>query len=341
MSYLNILKHKKTIRKLSDFINLIRGDNPFFQNKFVIFRGQPKDWSLRPTVFRHEKPNETGTSSNKRPLDIENDIYREFREKIYAYNIKLNLDNPWELVCFAQHFGVPTRLVDWSRDPLSALYFALENPVEEPAVVWCLNVTRLSPNQAHKESTGHITNIERRKMRGYQQGFLISDLKSDMSFFSGLPSKSSSTAIDFDNELLVIQPPDIDSRMRSQGSLFTVHLTNDEKTPVIVDHGLYLNNQFPKEDGQVLLKLTIPVESKVGLMDNLRNLNITPYTVYPDLKGLGVYFMNVLRDQSRESPFVPLPNKKDILNSLNRFSESDLVDVRTQINKMLKKKRKS
>lgn len=43
----------------------------------------------------------------------------------------------------AQHYGIPTRLLDWSYDYKSALYFALKDILEKPCdsdgVLWSFN----------------------------------------------------------------------------------------------------------------------------------------------------------------------------------------------------------
>src|SRR5437763_1236156 len=62
------------------------------------------------------------------------DVLRIF--KIYAWpHLKSAPQDEWELLAIAQHHGLPTRLLDWTRNPLVAAYFAVEGKPDEDGAI--------------------------------------------------------------------------------------------------------------------------------------------------------------------------------------------------------------
>ncbi len=89
-------------------------------------RGQAcSEWELLPSVLRTALGREDPVGRQAIEVEMLERFKRESRP--YVANPPGERDD-WRWLALAQHFGMPTRLLDWSENPLTALFFAVENP---------------------------------------------------------------------------------------------------------------------------------------------------------------------------------------------------------------------
>lgn len=113
---------------LITFLKLSRGCHPF------LFRGQPKhNKPLLPCIARE-------WTKTLRPLiSVERTMMREWKNRALPF-LQIAPNNPWEWLVLAQHYGMPTRLLDWTGNPLVALYFACVSDMDSDGAVFIISL---------------------------------------------------------------------------------------------------------------------------------------------------------------------------------------------------------
>lgn len=124
--------------RIETFVEFHNHVIPRFVNPGPLFRGlSDSSYQLIPSVGRY-LPRFMANGRTK--IDLHNHerfAIEIFEKRLPAYSQK-EPGNRWELLVIAQHHGLPTRLMDWSHNPLVALFFAVQKQNDKDGAVYVL-----------------------------------------------------------------------------------------------------------------------------------------------------------------------------------------------------------
>jgi hypothetical protein len=229
----------------------------FFHHRYPLWRGHANiDWALRAHVFR---PAPTGTG----PYD-EVSLIRLFMaqaESRYARCPPPGDRVGWLIL--AQHFGLPTRLLDWSASPLVALYFAVNDEALDTSADACL--WALDPGLLNQRVAGT------RRLLATEEKVVQESV--DIAFEVSINDRQKRTAAT-QGQALGIGTREIDGRVFAQQGAFTIHSDAADLA------------DLPGTVMPCLRGFRIPKASKAKIREMLSRFAIYRSSLFPDLGSL-------------------------------------------------------
>ncbi len=102
----------KYIKSITDLISTIE---PLGHEDQILFRGQDRDDPLLPKIARKDPTTDTAS--------LEREMLEELKRRTAQDPVLVGKDD-WDCLVYAQHYGMATRLLDWTTNPLISLWFA-------------------------------------------------------------------------------------------------------------------------------------------------------------------------------------------------------------------------
>lgn len=283
------------IRNLSDFRNQIK-DIDEREWSSIFFRGHSDSrYNLIPSIYRDGL------------IENEDNIYKEIINLV-PHEFK-KCKTTIEKLVKMQHYGVPTRLLDITSNPLVALFFACSNNFDNDGEVIVFNIQNKFVKYFDSDSVSVIANIVKRPI-----DFNIDRIILDKT----APKADVSKFIEYFNDNIEIQKLCHEIRQekpyflnqiqpKTIGSILAVKVKMDNQR-IIKQQGSFLIFGFAGSKERIPelykyyfdnmdVRYIIPKEHKKRICKELESIGISENTLFPEIENQAKYLTNKYKKQ--------------------------------------------
>jgi hypothetical protein len=245
--------------------------------------GRADTYQLEPSLYRHPK-----IKLVKDLLQMESRMLDDFTRQNVLHTFQSRAETEearrFETLFYMQHYGVPTRLLDWTVNPFMGLYFALttaarskgSDEFEEDAAVWILDPVSWNGKA--------LEELDWKDKGAARPG--------DLALDSYAPKREYGAAEVKNMYELPVATLGVanNARMFAQRGVFTIFGKKLEPMETLYDA-----EKFPADS---LVRVVIPKKKIDQLLTTLIQIGFTDSVTYPDLTGLAMEIrrLNGFRD---------------------------------------------
>lgn len=230
---------------ISDLIELLKRQLEGYRGP-IWYRGQSfSEWKLEPKLLRDEI------------AQSESYLLNKFKQNA-SYILDKTPRSDFEWLFLMQHYGMPTRLLDWTESPLVALYFSVQSNPDKNGSLWVLLPTELNKKSNYRpDFEFEIPAFDDVHLSNYLPETIASEHKSKLFPMAAIAVRNS-------------------ARMQAQLGVFTIsHREN-----------IYIETVGDETVKTHIWRLIIPSNAKRNIYNELLLLGYSRFQLFPELESL-------------------------------------------------------